>query len=172
MTTTTANFPLLPDPTESFEFRAFILLDLIVARVKLRAVIELARLSFLGFYDRLEKFVDQLQRAEDDAVGEAAVKAIVEQRLRLATNVERLLSRLEPMAQVPFKRSSLGDYIAGIDRIEVLKAFIRIAKAEEAAEDLIERSKTEFLSEFARRRLTKHQRDLLIEKHRKFSAIQ
>ncbi len=45
MTTTTAEqLHPFPDPTESFEFKAFILLDTIVARVKLRVLIELTKL--------------------------------------------------------------------------------------------------------------------------------
>jgi hypothetical protein len=172
MTTATAGLSLFTDPTESFEFRAFIFLDLIVARLKLRVLIELARLSFLGFYDRLEKSLDQLERAENEIIGEAEIKAIVEHRLHLASNIETLLGRLEPMTRMQFKNSTVGDYVAGKDRIETLRAIIKSAKIEHRAEELIENSKIEFLSEFARRKLTKHQRDQLVERHRRLSVHQ
>jgi len=171
MTTTTADqFPLFTDPTQSFEFKAFILLDSIITRARLRILIELTRLSFLGFYDRFEKSLDQLQIMEDEATGEEMVKMVMGRRLHFATSIETLLARLEPMTRIPFKGSSLGEYVAGRDRIETLKYFIRGAKIDQQAEDLIEQSKTEFLSSFARRRLTKQQQALLVEKYRKFSV--
>ena len=173
MTTTTADqFPLFADPTDSFEFKAFILLDSIVTRARLRVLIELTRLSFLGFYDRFEKSLDQLQFMEDEALGEETAKAVVGQRLRLATTVETLLARLEPMTRVTFKSSNLGEYVAGRERMDTLRLFIKGSKIDQQAEDMIEQSKVEFLSSFARRRLTKQQQNLLIEKYRKFSIHQ
>jgi hypothetical protein len=173
MTTTTADhFALFADPSESFEFKAFILLDSIIVRIKLRGLIELTRLSFLGFYDRFEKFLSQIQYIEDDTVGEEAMKAVLSQRLRLAQNVERLVARLEPMTHVPFKDSNLGEYIAGKDRIDVLKFFIKNTRFEHEAEELIEHSKIQFLSRFARRKLTREQKNLLVEKYRKISIGQ
>jgi hypothetical protein len=172
MTTTTADqFQLSIDPTESFEFKAFILLDTIVRRIKLRLLIELVRLSFLGFYDRFEKFLEQVQQYEDDAMGEEAITAILAQKLRLAQNVRTLVARLEPMTSVPFKGVNLGEYVAGKERIEALRLFIAHAELEQQAEEMIEQSKTEFLSNFARRRLTREQKNRLVEKHRKISTI-
>jgi len=173
MTTTTADhFTLFADPAESFEFKAFILLDSIILRIKLRGLIELTRLSFLGFYDRFEKFLGQIQYVEDDALGEQAMKAVLAQRLRLAENVEMLVARLEPMMRVQFKDSNLGEYVAGKDRIDVLKFFIKNTRFEHKAEEMIEESKVEFLSRFARRKLTREQRLLLLEKYRKISISQ
>lgn len=173
MTTTTADqFPLFTDPTDSFEFKAFFLLDSIITKARLRVLIELTRLSFLGFYDRFEKFLEQLQLAEDEAIGEETAKAVVGQRLHLAASIETLLARLDPMTRITFKGSNLGEYVAGKDRIDTLRLFIKSARIDQQAEDKIEQSKVEFLSSFARRRLTKHQQSLLVEKYRKFSIGQ
>jgi hypothetical protein len=172
MTTTTADqFLLSADPTDSYEFKAFILLDSIVTRIKLRGLIELVRLSFLGFYDRFETFLDQIQHAEDDVVGEEAVAALLAQKLRFAQNVKTLVARLEPMTLVPFKDGNLAEYVAGKERIETLKLFITSTILEHQAEEMIEQSKTEFLSNFARRRLTRDQRNRLIENYRKISSV-
>lgn len=171
MTTTTADqFQLSADPTESFEFKAFILLDSIVTRIKLRILIELVRLSFLGFYDRFEKFLDQIQQHEDDAMGEEGMAAVLAQRARLAQNVQTLVARLEPMLSVRFKNANLAEYVAGKDRIEALRLFIAHTGLEQQAEEMIEQSKTEFLSNFARRRLTREQKNRLLENHRKIST--
>ncbi len=172
MTTTTADqFQLSADPADSYEFKAFILLDSIVTRIKLRGLIELVRLSFLGFYDRFETFLDQIQQAEDDVVGEEAVASVLAQKLRLAQNVKTLVARLEPMTHVPFRGGNLGEYVAGKERIETLKLFITSTTLEHQAEEMIEQSKIEFLSNFARRRLTREQRNRLIENYRKISSI-
>jgi hypothetical protein len=172
MTTATATPSFFADPTASFEFRAFIFLDLIVSRVKLRILIEFARLSFLGFYDRLEKSLEQLAQAENAASSEPDIKMVVEYRMQLASSMDSILARLEPMMRIVFKDSTLGEYIAGRDRIDTLRATSSNIKLEQEAEGLIEHSKTEFLSQFARRRLTKTQRELLIERHRKLSVHQ
>jgi len=172
MTTITADqFLLSADPTDSYEFKAFILLDSIVRRIKLRGLIELVRLSFLGFYDRFETFLDQIQKAEDDVLGEEAVATVLAHKLRLAQNVKALVARLEPMTHVRFKDGNLADYVAGKERIETLKLFITSTMLEHQAEEMIEQSKTEFLSNFARRRLTKEQRNRLIENYRKISSV-
>jgi len=172
MTTITADqFLLSADPTDSYEFKAFILLDSIVRRIKLRGLIELVRLSFLGFYDRFETFLDQIQQAEDDVLGEDAVATVLAHKLRLAQNVRMLIARLEPMTHVPFKGGNLADYVAGKERIQILKGFIASTMLEHQAEEMIEQSKIEFLSNFARRRLTREQRYRLIENYRKISSV-
>jgi len=75
------------------------------------------------------------------------------------------------MTHVPFKGASLGEYVAGKERIETLRFFIRSTTLEQQAEEMIEQSKTEFLSNFARRRLTREQRNRLIENYRKISSV-
>ncbi len=76
------------------------------------------------------------------------------------------------MTKLPFKGSDLADYVAGKDRIEVLRFFIKNTRFEHEAEEIIEHSKVEFLSRFARRKLTREQRNLLVEKYRKISIDQ
>lgn len=51
------------------------------------------------------------------------------------------------------------------------KLFITSTTIEHQAEEMIEQSKVEFLSNFARRRLTREQRNRLIENYRKISSV-
>lgn len=170
MTTTTADrFPAF-DPAQSFEFRAFLILDRVVTKVHLRILVELTRLSFLGFFDRFESFLSSLLLAEDEAMSERGIREILEQKVKLAKSIERLVKSLESMGHVPFRNSSLAVYIAGNDRIETLKSFVNSAKLESGIEDQIEQAKLDFLSTFARRKLTREQRNLLVEKYRKISV--
>jgi hypothetical protein len=170
MTTTTADrFPEF-DPAQSFELRAFFLLDPIVAKVRARILVELTRLSFLGFFDRFESFLDSVQLAEDEATSEHEVCEILSQKDKLAKSIERLVNSLDSMARVPFRDSSLAVYVAGNSRMEILKAFVASAKLERGIEDQIEQAKLDFLSKFARRKLTRDQRQLLVEKYRKITV--
>ena len=170
MTTITADrFPAF-DPAESFEFRAFLLLDAVVARVRARILVELVRLSFLGFFDRFESFVDSLQKAEDESASETEIHTVLEHKMKLAASIERLMKSLDSMARVPFRESNLAAYVAGDGRIEALRDFVSSAQLEQGIENQIEQAKTEFLSTFARRKLTREQRRVLIDKYRKISV--
>jgi hypothetical protein len=170
MTTTTADRFSPFDPAQSFEFKAFLFFERLVATVKVRILVELARLSFLGFFDRFESFLDELQLAEDESTSEQDIRAVLDQKIKLVKNIERLVTSLESMRGVSFKKSNLAIYVAGKERIEMLGNFLKSTALEQGVEEQIEEAKTDFLSTFARRKLTREQRALLIEKYRKLSA--
>jgi hypothetical protein len=170
MTTTTANRFSPFDPAESIEFKAFLFLERLVAMARVRILVGLTRLSFLGFFDRFESFISEMQLAEDEATTEHDVRFILDRKIKLAKSVERLVASLDSMARVPFRASNLAIYIAGRERIEVLKAYLKSTSLEQGMEEEIEQAKVDFLSTFARRKLTREQRTLLVDKYRKISA--
>jgi hypothetical protein len=171
MTTTTYDQFVGPDPTESYTFRAAVLFEWVLARAKLRFLIEITRLLLLGFYEDFRDFVRDIEQAEDRSKCEAGFKAIWARKSAAAEKVATLVSQLESMGDVPYRGRYLVDYLLGRDRLEKLKLFVEATKLEARAEGLLDKAKREFLASFGKRKLTKGQRTALLQKYKELAQL-
>lgn len=171
MTTATYDQYLLSDPTESYTFKVGLFFDRLVARVTVRVVVETARLLFLGFYAEFETFLDGIESAEEQSRTESEFKGLWERKLRVAQNTAQLVKQLESLAGVTYKGKDLVNYLVGRDRLGGLKLFVEATGFEQKGEAILAHAKREFLVAYGKRRLSRGQREALLEKHKELSQL-
>jgi hypothetical protein len=157
------------NPTDSFFFKAGMLLNRVQRRVRFRLVVEMARLFFLGFYEDFVRFAEALDEAESRSRDAAEFEKVWSCRLNAAEKIERLVECFDSMRHFRYKGKNLVDYVIGDERLEQLRAFVQGTRVDEQAELAISRAKNGFLSTFAARRLNRTQRSALLEKYREMA---
>ncbi len=166
MTTATYDQLTCPDPTETYAFKAGLFVDRLLARLRVRLLVEVARLLFLGFYDDLQNFLRTIQLAEERAQSEAEYKAIWNHKAKVALKTAELVSQLESIGNVRYGSRGLVDYVVGADRLDQLKLFVEISQFEQAGEAILAQAKRDFLTAYGKRAPSKTQRTALLEKHK------
>lgn len=158
------------DPTESFAFKVGALLNRLLAKVRLRLLIEAARLFFLGFYDEFIQFVGMIEEAEARSRSEAEWDKIWRLRLHVAERIEGLLDRFALLERASYRGRDLLDYLIGRDRLEQLRLFVSATRLDQQAELAIQQSKREFLATFVKQKLSRAQRTAFLEKYREMTG--
>ena len=171
MTTTTYDQFMVSDPTESYAFKIGLFLDRWVAKVRTRILVELAHLLFLKFYDDLQHFLRTIQSEEEQSRTEAQHKVLWDRKSRVAEKTAELIAQLDAIGRVTYRGRDLVDYIVGKDRVEELKLLVDAVRFEQRGEEILARTRKDFLTAFGKRQLTKSQRLALLEKHRELSEF-
>ena len=171
MTTITYDQLVARDPTESSLFKCAMVFDRVVAKLKLKFLIEVMRLLMLGFYEDFRCFVQATDGAEAQAEKQAQFMAVQKLKLAAAANTAKLISRLESLDGVPYKGGNLLDYILGRDRLDDLRLFVKATRVEHQAEEVLDQAKSQFLSSFAKRRLSKSQQTALLQKFNELKQV-
>ncbi len=159
------------DPTDSILYRAAVLFDGLLRRVKLGILVEISRLLFLGFYEDFRIFLDAIEQAEGASVNAGEFEAVWSCKLRVANKIAVLVARLESIGAASYKDTSLIHYIAGKERLEGLKLFVQATDVERQGEEILTRTKGAFLTSFAQRKLTQNQQASLLEKYKELAEV-
>lgn len=157
------------DPTQSFLFKAALVLERAVAAMRIRVLIEVARLVMLGFYDDFRTFVDMVERVESQSRTEAQYTAIWSSKVKASENTEKLIHHLEALASFTYRGRNLVDYVMGADRLQHMKLFVEMVRVERQGEEILGRARKDFLAAFARHKLTNSQRTALLLKYKEMS---
>ena len=153
------------DPTKTFLFKAAMLFEGLVLKLKLRVLMQICRLLLLGFCEDFRIFVREIELAEDRSRSEAEYKLVWSFKSEAAGNVARLVDKLESMQGSFYSARTLPDYLIGEERLEELKMFIRLTQVECEADGLIDAAKKDFLRSFAKRQLSKSQQAAFLRKY-------
>jgi hypothetical protein len=171
MTTTTYDQFMASDPTDSYAFRIGLILNRWVTKVRARVLVEPAHLLFLKFYDDLQVFLRMIQLAEEQSRSEAEYKVLWEQKSQVVARTGELVARIDAIGRVTYNGRDLVDYIVGKERAEELRLLVDTVQFEQRGEEILARTRQDFLATFRKRQLTKSQRSALLEKHRELSEF-
>jgi len=158
--------PLPLDPTSSSSFRLFRLFERLLVWARIRFVIEMARLFFLGFYEDFRRFLVGLERELDRSETEAQYKLLWAIKAEASEKMDVLLDHLGPLEHYRYKGQGLVEYLIGAQRLQELRLFVKATKLEGEAEGLIDGTKVAFVTSLAQRQLTESQRIAMLEKYR------